>query len=658
MNEHGQTLCLCMIVKNEARVIGRCLDSLAPLIDCWVIVDTGSTDGTPAVIARHLRKIPGRLYHRPWRDFAHNRSEALALARRRAEYSLIMDADDTVEMVPGFRMPRLTAGSYAVTIRDAGTEYTRPQIVSNAWPWRYEGVLHEYLTCDDAPLADHLPGIVIRRHHDGARQRDPATYQRDTEVLEAALRQETSPFLIARYRFYLAQSYRDCGAPAEALTQYLARAELGFWQEEVFVSLYQAAKLREVLGHPEDDVIATYLRAAEAAPHRAEAFHGASRFCRIKGRNEQGYQLARRGLAITRPGDALFLEPWIYEFGLLDELAVNAYWSGHHRESLDAAIRLLATPDCPAEHRDRFAANARAALERLPPDPNLGALGSEGFLAQHALGAPRALRSRLNPAPRILLAILAKQKEPSLPLYLHCIEALDYPKSAIVLYVRTNNNTDNTAALLRAWLDRVGPLYAAVEFDAEDVATPVQTFAVHEWNVERFRVLGRIRGISLRKTAAHGCDFYFVADVDNFIRPCTLRELVALNLPIVAPLLRSVVAERLYANYHAEIDANGYYVESDQYYWILNRWVRGVLEVPVVHCTYLIRADILDALSYEDETERFEYVIFSDSARRAMIPQYIDNRQLYGYITFDASSALNTENGIALAADLLRSDIG
>ena len=63
-----------------------------------------------------------------------------------------------------------------------------------------------------------------------------------------------------------------------------------------------------------------------------------------------------------------------------------------------------------------------------------------------------------------------------------------------------------------------------------------------------------------------GCDFYFVADVDNFIRPATLRELVALDLPIAAPLLRSITPERFYSNYHAEIDASGYYKNCDQYY--------------------------------------------------------------------------------------------
>jgi len=122
--------------------------------------------------------------------------------------------------------------------------------------------------------------------------------------------------------------------------------------------------------------------------------------------------------------------------------------------------------------------------------------------------------------------------------------------------------------------------------------------------------------------------------VDNFIRPCTLRELVALNVPIVAPFLRSIDPGAFYSNFHAEVDDRGYYKKNDQYDWVLNRFVRGLVEVPVVHCTYLLRTDVLPELSYEDISGRHEYVVFSESARRAGIPQYLDNRQIYGYITF------------------------
>jgi len=44
------TVCLNMIVKNESEVITRCLKSVLPLIDYWVISDTGSTDGTQKII--------------------------------------------------------------------------------------------------------------------------------------------------------------------------------------------------------------------------------------------------------------------------------------------------------------------------------------------------------------------------------------------------------------------------------------------------------------------------------------------------------------------------------------------------------------------------------------------------------------------------------
>ena len=49
-NMTKKTVCLNMIVKNESKVVERCLDSVKSLIDYWVIVDTGSDDGTQKVI--------------------------------------------------------------------------------------------------------------------------------------------------------------------------------------------------------------------------------------------------------------------------------------------------------------------------------------------------------------------------------------------------------------------------------------------------------------------------------------------------------------------------------------------------------------------------------------------------------------------------------
>ena len=88
-----------------------------------------------------------------------------------------------------------------------------------------------------------------------------------------------------------------------------------------------------------------------------------------------------------------------------------------------------------------------------------------------------------------------------------------------------------------------------------------------------------------------------------------------------------------YSNYHAEIDSNGYYKECNLYNILYYRQIKGIIEVPVMHCTYLLKSDIISKLSYIDESGRHEYVILSECARKMGIPQYLDNRVDYGILT-------------------------
>jgi hypothetical protein len=140
---------------------------------------------------------------------------------------------------------------------------------------------------------------------------------------------------------------------------------MGGWQEEVFVSLYQVAKLKETLGLPDEEVLVAYEVASKSLSTRIEALHGASRLCRIKGRYAQGYELATRGVGKPYPAGALFGEPWIYETGLLDELAVNAYWIEKYTESLDACLQILATEKMSGPDLQRVLGNAQYALQKI-----------------------------------------------------------------------------------------------------------------------------------------------------------------------------------------------------------------------------------------------------------------------------------------------------
>lgn len=359
------TVCLCMIVKNEAAVIARCLASVRPLIDTWVIVDTGSTDGTQGLAAAALADLPGEVVERPWVDFAANRSEALALARDRADYALVIDADDWLEIAPGFALPPLKADAYDLDIRLGQVRYQRPQLFANRLPWRYRGVLHEFAEAEGAGPRETLPGVTMICGQDGARRHDPATYARDAAVLERALQTETDPFLVSRYTFYLAQSWRDAGDLESALGGYIARATMGFWEEEIYISFLNAGRILQRLGAPTAQIEKMFEGATVACPHRAEAIHALALHLRSLERYEDAYQVAAQGRHLTLPAAGLFIEPDVYRYALLDELGISAWWSGHHRESLAASLEILAEGRAPAEHRDRIVTNARFALDRL-----------------------------------------------------------------------------------------------------------------------------------------------------------------------------------------------------------------------------------------------------------------------------------------------------
>ena len=107
------------------------------------------------------------------------------------------------------------------------------------------------------------------------------------------------------------------------------------------------------------------MEATSACPTRAEALHGAARFCRNRKIYERGYEFAAHGLAVAYPKDAMGVESWIYEYGLLDELAVNAYWIGKCAECVDACDRLLSEGKLPTEERERVLKNKQFAIDKF-----------------------------------------------------------------------------------------------------------------------------------------------------------------------------------------------------------------------------------------------------------------------------------------------------
>lgn len=354
---------LHMIVKDEAHVIERCLRSVLPYVDWWVICDTGSTDGTQELVRRTMAEVPGRLVERPWVSFGHNREEALQTARclehtRAGDYTLWIDADDELAGLPG-AWPEMTADGYRVEVAQAGMTFQRLHLVRLDRPWRWTGAVHEHL---DLPGASTFPiaGPRIVVHHDGARSRDPDTYRCDAEILEAELLSHPAD---PRTQFYLAQSWRDAGEHEKALSGYRARAanESG-WEQERWFAIFQVGVCLERLGRQPHEVADAYLDAYAADPTRAEPLVELARVERLRERFEVAVLYARAALRIPEPPtDALFVDQSAYGWRGLDELAVSCYWSKRYAEGVGAAEQALALrPD-----DERLRANVGWFRDRL-----------------------------------------------------------------------------------------------------------------------------------------------------------------------------------------------------------------------------------------------------------------------------------------------------
>jgi hypothetical protein len=347
-------ICLNMIVKNELPVIERCLTSVKPWIDHWVIVDTGSTDGTQERIRAFMKDVPGELHERPWRDFAFNRNQALDLARTHGDHILFIDADETLAVPENFAWPALPADGYQLRCDSNGWNYFRNSIVATRLPWRWEGVLHEYLTCDQPHAWDSLQAPSIQVSHDGARARSGDTYLRDIEVLEHALRDEPGN---TRYCFYLAQSYRDAGRLKESREGYARRATMGGWEEEVWFSLFQVAAMDEQLEAEPALVREGYLAAYQARPTRAEPLCALARYHRLRSEFALAHLYAQQAAAIAYPKDSLFVDAAVYAWRALDELVVSAYYANARDQGREALLRLLEERKFPGSEQARIEGN-------------------------------------------------------------------------------------------------------------------------------------------------------------------------------------------------------------------------------------------------------------------------------------------------------------
>jgi tetratricopeptide (TPR) repeat protein len=336
-----KTICLCAIVRQEAKVIARLIRSCKSFIDYYVIVDTGSTDDTMKIIMEEMGDIKGELHSKPWINFGHNRSELMDLAFGKADYLLLADADFEYKVSDLFDKTQLKYDWYH--LRYLGEiDYAQILFVSGNKKWRYIGVTHEYIYADGCGESPELLHLKVMHHADGGTRSEKLP--RDRDLLEKAIIDDPSD---TRNYFYLAQTYANMGEYEKAAKYYEERARRGGWPEEVYYSLFQIGVMKYNLQKTDEAV----LQLNEAYSYRPARFETLYMLGQIF-REQKKYNLAKimleEVLRMDYPStDKLFIHTTNKSYLADFELAICYYWIGEYQRALSHALIVKNHPGVP-----------------------------------------------------------------------------------------------------------------------------------------------------------------------------------------------------------------------------------------------------------------------------------------------------------------------
>jgi hypothetical protein len=271
-----------------------------------VVCDAASTDRTPEVVLEKLGSIPGTLHQTEWRERGPSRTEALRLAKGKADYHLVLDAGTTLDVAGDYRSA-LEADSYL--LRQTGpAECWVERLVSDRHDWDCVGAVHEYIRSRAASTRERLDGLTITPQED-----ETSRGERCREAIELLNTSIERGVNVPRSTFYLAQSYRDIGNLAQAVELYEKRTTMGGWEEEVWYSHYQVARLQQRMGVSWLLVLHKYLEAYQFRPSRIEPLHQIAKYYREAGQDRLAGLFAQAGAGAPYPDDLLYIERALYE---------------------------------------------------------------------------------------------------------------------------------------------------------------------------------------------------------------------------------------------------------------------------------------------------------------------------------------------------------
>jgi glycosyltransferase involved in cell wall biosynthesis len=293
------TLSACIVVRNAKGSITRCLDALLPVANEYVVVDTGSTDGTVELVKQWRTRHPnpgfvleeaGSRFHDEEGifDFGAAKNHAISLAH--CDYVIWADSNDILKDGKAVRrefdsiVARNPDASIVMDTKVSKTlQFPRVRIMRRDRA-HFTGMIHETMEDPDG----HTNGVRIRQVFEN--YKNTRDVRRNLKALEKSWKLDRTQ----RGAFYLGNSYKDMRDLAKAAEWYAVVVDEfpTVVNENRFKSLETICEIH-LIGVPDmDDLGARAMQLIEEYPERPEGFFYRARYWYIS----RDYRMARKCL--------------------------------------------------------------------------------------------------------------------------------------------------------------------------------------------------------------------------------------------------------------------------------------------------------------------------------------------------------------------------
>ena len=171
MDDRQKILAFVAIVKDEAKAIRATLDSVRSFVDRWAICDTGSSDGTQAIVREAMASVDGFLFEETFVGYAESRNRVVDACVEEAtkkdvslDFLLMLSADETLHGGDNLRAFLATYEGpdevFLIEVRTPVNALDQPRLVRAGASWRYVGEgVHEELRCVTDP--ERVPKVKV-----------------------------------------------------------------------------------------------------------------------------------------------------------------------------------------------------------------------------------------------------------------------------------------------------------------------------------------------------------------------------------------------------------------------------------------------------------------------------------------------------------------